>query len=269
MPSTRRYFAADAAGDGELARLKLLESIGDPTSFRCLNTIGVGPGWRCLEVGPGAGSVTRWLAARVGATGRVVAADLDPRFLADLNEPNVEVRQCDITSDEIESGSYDLVHARAVIMHMQDPLAVLRRLSAMLRPGGWLMIEDPDYGTVEALDSGHPLAAAFDECYRARAAFLSGAGIMDLRYGHRLPRHMDALGLVDADNEACTRFDRGGSVTSRFWRETWLLTDGAMVDAGVITRTLADDCARALDDPTFVYRGALICVVWGRAPVRV
>lgn len=77
-----RYFAADAEADAELARLKLLEEVSDPQTIRCLEAVGVGAGWRCLEVGAGAGSVTRWLAARVGASGNVVAADLDPRFSA-------------------------------------------------------------------------------------------------------------------------------------------------------------------------------------------
>lgn len=261
-----RYFAADAVDDEELARLTLLESVSDPTTFRRLEAVGTDAGWRCLEVGAGAGSVTRWLADRVGATGHVVAADLDPRFLADLAGPIVEVRRCDITSDEIEPGAYDLVHCRAVVMHMDDPLAVLQRLVTALRPGGWLVVEDPDYGTVEALDPGHPLSAAFNTCYQARNDFLSDAKVMDLRYGRVLPRHMDALGLVDVGSEAVTAFERGGSALSRFWLETWRLTDDAMVAAGHVSQSVATECKRALEDPTFTYRGALICSVWGRTP---
>jgi predicted O-methyltransferase YrrM len=93
------YFAADAEAGDELARLRLIEAEQDPQTFRYLDGIGVGAGWRCLEVGAGAGSVVRWLSERVGTEGRVVAVDLDPRFLGDLCEPNVEVRRCDITSD--------------------------------------------------------------------------------------------------------------------------------------------------------------------------
>ena len=77
-----RYFAADAEADDELARLKLLEALCDPWTFRCLDGIGVRQGWRCLEVGAGAGSVVRWLSERVGSAGRVVAVDLDPSFSA-------------------------------------------------------------------------------------------------------------------------------------------------------------------------------------------
>ena len=133
-----RYFAADAEADDELARLKLLEALCDPWTFRCLDGIAVRQGWRCLEVGAGAGSVVRWLSERVGSAGRVVAVDLDPRFLGDLRAPNVEVRRCDITQDDIEPAAYDLVHCRALLMHMNDPADVLRRMAAALRPGaGW------------------------------------------------------------------------------------------------------------------------------------
>ena len=65
-----RYFAADAEADDELARLKLLEALCDPWTFRHLDGIGVRQGWRCLEVGAGAGSVVRWLSERVGPHGR-------------------------------------------------------------------------------------------------------------------------------------------------------------------------------------------------------
>jgi SAM-dependent methyltransferase len=143
-----RYFAADAEADDELARLKLLEALCDPWTFRHLDGIGVRQGWRCLEVGAGAGSVVRWLSERVGPTGKVVAADLDPRFLGDISAGNVEVRRCDITQDDIEPASYDLVHCRALLMQMDDPADVLRRMATALRPGGWLVAEDGDFGTL-------------------------------------------------------------------------------------------------------------------------
>ncbi|MGA7054901.1 MAG: class I SAM-dependent methyltransferase, partial [Mycobacterium sp.] len=196
------YFWSDHQADDELTRLKLIEEFNDPPTFRQLDAIGVTEGWRCLEVGAGAGSVVRWLSQRVGTAGNVVAADLDVRFLGDITAQNVEVRRCDITQDPIEPSSYDLVHARNVVMHLRDPLAVLRRMTAALRPGGWLMVEDVDNGTVEAADPAHPCAAAFDLCAQARIKFLLAGGIMDLRYGRTLPVHMEELNLTDVGNEA-------------------------------------------------------------------
>ncbi len=68
-------------------RLQMLEAVYDPLTLRHLEMVGVGPGWRCLEVGAGAGSITRALAERVGPQGRVAAVDLDPRFLLTSRPP--------------------------------------------------------------------------------------------------------------------------------------------------------------------------------------
>jgi 2-polyprenyl-3-methyl-5-hydroxy-6-metoxy-1,4-benzoquinol methylase len=63
--------------DLERSRLSLLEQYHDPLTVSQLDAIGVGEGWRCPDVGAGAGSVTRMLAERVGSTGSVLAVDLD------------------------------------------------------------------------------------------------------------------------------------------------------------------------------------------------
>ena len=61
----------DAAEELEQARLALLEEVCDAQTVRQFDAIGVGVGWRCLDVGAGAGSTTRLLAERVGDTGSV------------------------------------------------------------------------------------------------------------------------------------------------------------------------------------------------------
>ncbi|MGO9506034.1 MAG: class I SAM-dependent methyltransferase [Mycobacterium sp.] len=114
-----------------------------------------------VQVGADARSVVRWLSQRVGSAGRALAADVDLRFLRDISAQNVEIRRCDINQDPIELSSYDLVHARSVLTHLRDPVAVLRSMAAALRPGGWLMSENTDSGTLEAADPAHPFAAAF------------------------------------------------------------------------------------------------------------
>jgi SAM-dependent methyltransferase len=260
------YFWSDHEAAAELARLKLIEEFNDPSTFRLLDTIGVTEGWRCLEVGAGAGSVTRRLSQRVGPTGKVVAADLDVRFLGDINTENVEVRRCDITQDPIEPSSYDLVHARNLVEHLPDPVTVLRRLAAAVKPGGWLMVEDVDNGTVEAADPTHPCAAAFDRCAQARISFLLAAGIMDLRYGRTLPIHMEQLGLIDVRNEAVTSVGPGDSPMSQLMIQSFRPMDDAMVANGVIGKSDAADAQRAFEDPSFLYRAGLIVAVWGRKP---
>ncbi len=80
--NANRYFAADTPAAPELERLECLSHIFDPVTTRRLMSLGVAAGWQCLEVGAGAGSVAQRLSDWVGEEGRVVAADLDPRFLS-------------------------------------------------------------------------------------------------------------------------------------------------------------------------------------------
>jgi tRNA A58 N-methylase Trm61 len=109
MTETTRYFAAGWDFDEERARLRLIEEIYDPATTRRLASLGLTSGWRCLELGAGAGSIASWLAARVGPSGQVVATDIDPRFLQDIKLPNLEVRRHDIRTDALEREAYDLL----------------------------------------------------------------------------------------------------------------------------------------------------------------
>jgi SAM-dependent methyltransferase len=262
------YFWSDHDLADELTRLRLIEQFNDPSTFRQLDGIGVAEGWQCLEVGAGAGSVVRWLSQRVGPAGKVVAADIDVRFLGDISAQNVEVRRCDITRDPIEPSSYDLVHARNVLMHLPNPQAALARLAAAVKPGGWLMIEDVDNGTVEAADPAHPLAAAFDLCAQTRITFLLAGGIMDLRYGRTVPVHMAQLDLIDVGNEAVALVGPGDSPMSQLMMQSFRPMDDAMVANGVIGQSEVSDAQRAFEDPAFLYRAGLIVAAWGRKPPR-
>jgi len=102
-PSTSRDlgpgYRLDAQGrqEAEDDRLSLLEQIFDPLSRRRREL--VQPGWRCLEVGSGRGSMAVWLARQVGENGHVVATDIDLTYLNRLDVPNLEVRQHNILDD--------------------------------------------------------------------------------------------------------------------------------------------------------------------------
>ena len=98
-----RYFALNEKDKVELDRLILYEQIWDPITICHLEINGVSEGWHCLEVGAGAGSIAKWLSARVGPAGKVVATDINTRFLNRLSLPNLEIRQHDIVKDDLEA----------------------------------------------------------------------------------------------------------------------------------------------------------------------
>src|SRR5271163_101431 len=89
---------------GERQRLALMSRLLDPIELSQLARLGVGPGWRCLELGCGNGSISQALAERVAPTGHVIASDLDITYIADLKKPCLEVRRIDVFNDAIEAG---------------------------------------------------------------------------------------------------------------------------------------------------------------------
>jgi ubiquinone/menaquinone biosynthesis C-methylase UbiE len=105
---------------------------------------GVEPGWRCLEVGAGGGSVAEWLCGVVGGEGSVLATDLDATVLQALRHPNLEVRAHDLLIDELPARTFDLVHARLLLAWLSDPEVGLRRMLGVVKPAGCLVVEEMD-----------------------------------------------------------------------------------------------------------------------------
>src|SRR2546425_1749627 len=138
-------YVFDNSWEKERERLAGLEVSLDPGTTRILETVGVGPGWMCLEVAGGGGSITKWLCDRVGAKGRVLATDLNTRFLDALGEQNLEVRVHDITADDLPEATFDLIHARLLLEHLSGRDVALKQMVSALKPGGWLLVEDLDW----------------------------------------------------------------------------------------------------------------------------
>jgi ubiquinone/menaquinone biosynthesis C-methylase UbiE len=101
QPQSKSTYLLDNAAPQSPDRFDALSTLFDRDSIRYLEDRGVGPGWKCLEVGGGGGSIAAWLAARVGPTGHVLVTDLDPRFLSSSRLSNLEVRRHNIVTDPL------------------------------------------------------------------------------------------------------------------------------------------------------------------------
>ncbi len=238
-------------------RLELLEASYDPASFSRATALGVGEGWRCLDAGAGGGSFARWLSARVGPTGSVVAADVDTRLLDDIEAANVEVRQMDLVTDELPRDEFDFIHTRWVLMHIPGREPVLDRLCAALRPGGVLLVEEGDAFPVLAAATG-----AYRDAWLSfnRACRVAGT---DPDWARDLPLRLARRGLTDIDAEVDVHLFRGGSTEAQFWSLTWEQARHRVVAAGepseVIDRGQAD-----LDDDEHWFHAPATVVAWGR-----
>jgi SAM-dependent methyltransferase len=192
---TQPGYALDPAWHAERERLDSLTSLYDERTLALCERLGLAPGWRCLDVGAGTGSLAVALAER-GAS--VVALDRDARFLAPLASEQLEVVESDVTADPLPSGQFDLVHARLLLEHLPSRDEVLRTLAAAARPGGWLLVEDFDWATASLVD---PPSETHARVVAACQALFAGHDY-DPGYGRRLPRRLEAAGLVDVGTHA-------------------------------------------------------------------
>jgi SAM-dependent methyltransferase len=263
---TGGYVHANAAFDDELGRLRLLEVRYDPHTFRRLCMFGPLAGARCLEVGAGAGSVARWLAAQAGPSGQVVATDTDPRFLADADKTGVQARSHDILAGPPEPGRYDLVHCRALLLHLADPRRAVRNMAAAVRPGGWLLIEDADYVSLVAADPAHPRAARFDQTVGKLSTFFAASGAFDPFLGRCLPSLITAAGLAEAGSEAIACYRQGGSGEAELLRRSLERMNPMILGNGVVGHKELEAVSAATADPSFSFLDALSVAAWGRAP---
>jgi SAM-dependent methyltransferase len=244
----------------ERERLTLLERRSDPFSARQLDAIGVGQGWRCLDVGAGAGSVTRMLAERVGETGSVLATDLDPRLLEPLASDRVEVRRHDLLMDPLPEAAFDLVHVRFVLVHLPARLEALRRLVTAVRPGGWVAAHDVDFGSVGV----SPASAAWDRAWSAFFDATVAAGL-DPNYGARLYASLEAVGLEGVEAEQVVHRHPGGSQHARLLVLTLERLRPRLVAFGA-TDADVDEAQRLLEDPAARFRTPTAVLAHGRRP---
>lgn len=136
-------------GQSGKQRLDVLTRVCAPYTNTLLDRVTVPTDARCADVGCGGGHVSQELARRA-SRGSVVGIDLDQAVLelaaeagADAGFTNLEFRRADAT--QLDAGSYDVVYARFLLRHVPSPSAVVAAMTAALKPGGALILEDNDF----------------------------------------------------------------------------------------------------------------------------
>ena len=227
-------YVLDHHQEGERQRLALMSRLLDPMHRRHIERLGAGPGAQTLEVGCGNGSMSAWLARRTAPGGRAVAVDLD-LSLVDGDVPGLELRQADIVAGAVEPADFDLVTARAVLHHVADAEAAVANLVASARPGGTILLIEPDFLPVSIAEP--PEIRAF---WQGWLAWSRGQGI-DYFIGRRLPAALARLGLHDVGATAETALYNGGSWWAEYWARTVaelrprLLASGQLDDRAIGT----------------------------------
>jgi len=244
-------------------RMDVLARLFDAPTQRVLERVGVGSGWNCLEVGGGGGSVARWLATRVGASGRVLCTDLNTRIIEGQRggAPNLEVKVHDIARDSLPVASFDLVHARLVLIHVVERECALERMVEALKPGGWLVIEDFDGASIrpDSTINCHETPLPTSEAVRK---YLTRN--QDGYFGRRLHGRFRELGLTEVSAEGrLLMFDRhnGGNDLMRVNFEQ---IGSDVIEAGLLTREQLEADLAMIETNRFAMPSPIMWSVSGR-----
>jgi SAM-dependent methyltransferase len=246
------------------ARFEGLERSLDPISIGHLSRVGVNRGACCLEIGTGGGSLARWLAARVGTEGHVMAVDLDTRWFQHDNSPQLELRQLDVVTEAIPEGPWDLIHERLVLQHIPDRLDVLDALVARLAPGGWLVVEDFDTGEVRTTDRAgpdHELIARMATAFNRLLAERGGAN----NFAADAWRHLRQRGLLETGASGHVVFDSGGTGFTQVMAANARQVRDGLLGLGISTDDI-DRFLELLTDPDTIVGTSVLITAWGRHP---
>nr|BFE56464.1 methyltransferase domain-containing protein [Dactylosporangium thailandense] len=259
----RSTYMFDNASTQGTTQVDYLSQILDPHTTDVVDGIGVQPGWRVLDIGPGAGSVTTLLAGRVAPSGRVTAVDIAPQHVP--THPCIEVVTGDIRTVDLPAGAFDLIHARLVLMHLPERAGLIKRLAGMLRPGGWLVLSDWDCTWRPMLIAAIPAVQAAFETFQDRLAEFAEAHGVDAAWARTAPLDVEAAGLTAVTSVAHTRLFRGGEPGLLLHASNSRQREDALLAAGMTAaqlQTLRD----GMQDPATAGYAYLMFTTVGQRP---
>lgn len=177
-------------------RLLLLARSRWPDTSALFARAALSSGMRCIDLGCGGGEVTLKMARLVAPRGSVVGLDMDSVKLGlakkaakERGVTNVEFRRLPV-QEWNEPGCYDASYARFLLQHLSQPVALLRRMWAALRPGGLLIVEDADFDGF----STYPANSGFRFFLRAYSRMIELRG-GDHAVGRKLYNHFLEAGI--------------------------------------------------------------------------
>ncbi|HEY2931118.1 MAG TPA: methyltransferase domain-containing protein [Acidobacteriota bacterium] len=182
-------------------RLRLLSRVMHASTSSLFSRLGLADGMACLDVGCGGGDATFEMCRHVGPGGSVLGVDINEtnlnlarREAEELGISNVQFRVADVRTDDIGK-AFDVVYARFLLTHLDDPARIVRALYGCLRPGGTAILEDIDFSGYFT----YPESTAFRRYHELYCALVRKRG-GDPNIGPRLP-----LLLADAGVPAFSR----------------------------------------------------------------
>jgi SAM-dependent methyltransferase len=257
-----------ATGADAVRRLHVLHDIYAPAGRRVLMEAGLRKGMKVADFGCGVGVVSRMLGEMVGPSGSVTGVDVNGQQLGEAaawcesqGVRNVAFVEADACRTGLPRGSFDLVYCRFLLLHLPDPMACLREMRDVLRPGGIIVVEDGDLASAESIP---PTAIdAFAELF-CRFGPMRG---LNYSLARNLYHMVIGAGFTDVDVEihqpAITRGE------NRLFLK-WSVEEAgpSFVDAGIITPERLEDTLaemqEAIEDDEVLILAPRMSLVSGR-----
>lgn len=239
-------------------QLDTIEAYLDPITIPALAALDLPADARCLEIGPGGGSIAHWLAARYKD---VVAVDLDPSRVAPA--PNLTIVQGDIRTGVPVEGEFDLIHARLVLVHLPQREEILRSLVARLRPGGYLLLGEFGSQPLRAYRAPSPEAEALFAKVTGGILDLVTAHGGDMEWAYRAYSALIEAGLTGVTGTERSDVWAGGGLS--LYRSNCQMKWDELLSAGFTTEELEGYMA-LWADRGFAAPGYRFVMVGGRRP---
>jgi SAM-dependent methyltransferase len=120
--------------------------------------------------------------------------------------------------DSLRPGSFDLLCTRPVLFWLADRQEIaINQMVQCLRPGGWLIDEEGDWGVPGPVDPSHPLYASHHHAFNSGGWWASRG--YDPFFGRKLPTLFERCGLQNIDNQTTASVVRGASPWARWWQQ--------------------------------------------------
>jgi ubiquinone/menaquinone biosynthesis C-methylase UbiE len=260
------------SSQGESARLQRQADELVPESTALLDRVGLRPGERAIDLGCGPRGVIELLAERVSPGGWVVGMDADVThvtmardLVAQRSLGDVEIVEGDARHTGLPSHSFDLVHARTLLVTIPDPAEVVTEMVRLARPGGWVVGLEPD--TEYALC--FPSSPAHERLCDIFPVVFSRNGA-DPRIGRRMAELYRQAGLDDVQVEARATLYPAGHSRRTIRVDLIRSMRPQVLELGLVEERALDEldaAARAhLDDPHTLVMPGLMFLAWGRKP---
>jgi SAM-dependent methyltransferase len=191
--------------------------------------------------------------------GSVTAIDINPVLLELIPAQNLTIEQLDVRTGQLPANAYDLVSCRALLHQISDYAPeVLGQMAAALKPGGYLLIQEPDFHLAQTTEP-----EVWAKTWKALIEWGRANGI-DWLIGRKLPAMVSTLGLGQVQAKTDVQNIRGRDRGALYFRMFFAEVRDRVVGSGRLEAATLDAASALLEDSNYWTQCWMMTAVWVR-----